>query len=70
MGYEINWSCTPNDPVKNHPLYQKWSTMKLHQISSDFADLQGDLANVRMDCDSAAIVSYLSWLVRVVKLVA
>ena len=70
MGYEINWSCTPNDPVKDHPLYQKWSTFSLADLAGDKATIMGDMVAIRMDCDSAPIVSYLSWLIRTINLVA
>jgi len=70
MGFEINWSCTPNDPVKLHPLYQKWSPLTLQEVVAAQSQLQGDLIGIRMDCDSTTIVSYLCWLQRVVTLVA
>jgi len=68
MSTAINWSVSPGDPVLQHPLYQKFSSTTIGNLdaSSVKATLQGALA----DNESAAVVSYLSWLLRVLQLVA
>lgn len=62
VGYEINWSAPPTDPILNHPLYQKYYQKSLASI--DLAGVKTDLGLVIMDADSAPIVAYLCWLVR------
>ena len=68
MSTAINWSVSPGDPVLQHPLYQKWSNRTFGNLdeSAIKADIQGALA----DNASAAVVSYLCWLTRVLALVA
>ena len=70
MGFEINWSCVPNSSIKQHPLYQKWSTKTLAEVGAAAADLSADMVKIRMDCESTEIMAYLSWLVRSAQLVA
>ena len=68
MGYDINWRVSPGDPVLQHPLYQRYSSTTIGNLdaSSVKQTLQGALA----DNESAAVISYLSWLLRVLQLVA
>ena len=68
MGYEINWHVSPGDPVLQHPLYQRYASTKVGDIdaSSVKASLNGALA----DNESAAVISYLAWLVRIKQLAA
>lgn len=68
MAYEINWRVSPGDPVLQHPLYQRYASTTIGNLdaTSVKASLQGALA----DNESAAVVAYLSWLLRVLQLVA
>ena len=69
MAYEINWHVREGDTsLLQSPYYQKYA-------STDFANITA--SNVKTDIkaclasnESAAIVSYLSWLLRVLALVA
>lgn len=70
MGYDINWSIGPNDPVLDSPLYQKWSVKSLGTIASEMADLKNDLGTCVMNKESTAISSYLAWLIRTALLVS
>lgn len=70
-GSPINWGPVPaGDPVLEHPLYLKWSNKTLNQIMADYTSLKTDLGDARCDNDTAGVVAYLSWLVRVVILLA
>jgi len=64
----INWSVPPGDPVLQHPLYQRYASSTIGSLdaTSVKATLQGALA----DNESAAVIAYLSWLLRVLQLVA
>lgn len=68
VGYEINWSATAGDPLTRHPLYLKYSSTPLGAI--DLPSVKGDLVNCLLDVDSAPVVAYLSWLVRLKGLTA
>ena len=46
MGFEINWTVSPGDPVLKSPLYQKWSVKSFGTIASEAADLKTDLGTV------------------------
>jgi hypothetical protein len=69
MGFEINWTVSPNDDVLESPLYQKWSVKSFGAIAADVASLKADLGTVIANRDSAEIVAYLSYLLRVVTLI-
>ena len=68
MSTAINWSVPPGDPVLQHPLYQRFSSSTIGSLDATSVKqtLQGALA----DNESAAVISYLSWLLRVLQLVA
>ena len=68
VGWDINWNVSPGDPVLQHPLYQKHASTTVGNLNraTVVADLQGALA----DDQSAAVVAYLSWLIRLLDLVA
>ena len=67
MGFEINWTTT--DPaVLDHPLYLKYSATKFGSI--DLTAVKADLGTAIASKESAAIVAYLSWLVRTITLMA
>ena len=68
MSTAINWSVPPGDPVLQHPLYQKFASQTIGNLDATAVKqvLQGALA----DNESAPVVAYLSWLLRVLQLVA
>ena len=68
MGYEINWTAPPGDPVLQHPLYQRFSSTTIGSL--DAAQVKGALQGALADNESASVISYLSWLLRVLALVA
>ena len=70
MGFEINWTTNPNDPVLDSPLYQKWSAATAQQVAASLPALKADIASCKMNREAAAVISYLSWVLRVGNLVA
>ena len=62
-GYDINWSSLGGNPLLRHPLYQKYYLKSVGSI--DKAEVQQDLAGCIPSRDGAAIMAYLSWLIRV-----
>ena len=68
MSTAINWSVPPGDPVLQHPLYQRYASSTIGSLDATSVKqtLQGALA----DNESAAVIAYLSWLLRVLQLVA
>jgi hypothetical protein len=68
MGFEINWTASAGDPVLDHPYYQSFSYTVLDSIDENL--VKAALAQCRPDRDGAAIISYLSWLLRAKQLLA
>ena len=68
MGYEINWTASSGDPVLDHPFYQKFSYEVIGTIDEN--EIKGAIGSALANRDSAAIVSYLCWLLRVKQLLA
>lgn len=68
MGYEINWTVSEGDPVNSHPLYLKYSGKPFSAV--DASTVKTDIQAALASRESAAIVAYLSWLLRVVALIA
>jgi hypothetical protein len=66
MGYEINWSANAGDPVLTHPLYQKYADTPLGQLL--LPNVQNDLAGAIAAKDTAAVINYLSWVIRCIQL--
>ena len=65
MGFEINWTTT--DPaVLNHPLYLAYSATPFGSVSA--IAVKQDLAKALASKESAGVVAYLCWLLRVVGL--
>lgn len=68
-GYPINWAMSDGGGmIKLHPLYIKYNSKAFQDINATLVkdDLNGCLATQ----DGAAIVSYLSWLLRTKALLA
>jgi hypothetical protein len=68
-GFPINWDANPNDvAVTQHPLYVKYNLTTFGDI--DLTSVKNDLAGIKPTTESAAICSYLSWLIRTKALIA
>lgn len=69
QGFPINWDANPsNIAVTEHPLYIKYNLKAFNDIL--VADVKVDLGGVKPTTESAAICSYLSWLIRTLTLIA
>ena len=66
MGYEINWSANAGDKVLLHPLYQKYANTDLGSLL--LPEVQNDLAGAMASKDTAAVINYLSWVIRCIQL--
>ena len=66
MGYEINWTTNPGDGVLEHPYYQKFSEKAFATIDAN--EVKAAIAACLASNDSSGIVSYLSWVLRVIAL--
>lgn len=68
-GFPINWDANPNNiAVCQHPYYIKYNLQTFGAIL--VADVKADLSTIRPTTESAAICSYLSWLIRTLTLIA
>ena len=71
MGYEINFNVDAGDPVLSSPQYQKWSQYGIGELVPPLvAQIKTDIKLARASRESAAVINYLSWLVRTTDLVA
>jgi hypothetical protein len=68
MGYEINWHVNNGDPILSTPQYQKYSNTAFADIT--LAGVKGDLEQALASNETAPVVNYLCWLLRVVTLLA
>jgi len=64
-GYYINWQM-PNASIKTNPLYLKYSNAAIQDL--DIGVVQGQLAAIKPDAENAEMISYLSWLIRCIRL--
>ena len=68
-GFPVNWDASPaNVSLTQHPLYTKYNLKTFGTIAA--ADVKADLSAISPTTESAAICSYLSWLLRTRALVA
>ncbi len=67
-GTPINWDARPGSKLLLHPLYQKWATTDITTILAQAAVLKTDLGLIIPTQENAAIIAYLSWLVRLTQL--
>ena len=70
MGYEINWHVNAGDAVLSSPQYQKWSRYTFADLVPVVPDIKNDVQAALAANESAAVVNYLCWLLRVVNLSA
>jgi hypothetical protein len=68
VGYEINWTASAGDSVLDHPAYQKFSYQGIGAIDPN--EVKSAIGSCLASRDSAAIISYLCWLLRVKALLA
>ena len=63
MAYDINWHVSPGDPVLQHPVYQRFSSTTFGSLDVD--DVKNAINAALADDQSAAVVAYCCWLLRV-----
>jgi hypothetical protein len=68
MSTAINWQVLPNDPVLKHPLYLKYSGSTFSAV--DALQVKADLVKALASNESAPVIEYLCWLLRVIALVS
>ncbi len=69
MGYEINFHVRDGDvSLLQSPFYEKYSSTTFGNLSP--VNIKNDIKNALASNESAAVVAYLSWLLRVLALVA
>jgi len=69
MGYEINWHAAPGDPVLTTPQYQQWSQFSIGDLVGQDTALKTAMKEAKASRESAAVINYLSWLLRSIALV-
>ena len=69
MGYEINWHAAPGDPVLVTPQYQQWSQFTVASLVGQQAEIKTAMKEAKASRESAAVINYLSWLLRSIALV-
>ena len=70
MGYDINWHAAPGDPVLSSPQYQQWSEFTVGDLVGQANAIKTAIKEAKASRESAAVINYLSWLLRTVALVA
>jgi len=68
-GYLINWQM-PNASIKTNPTYLKYSNMPLGLLTFEKGAIQTKLGAIKPDAENAEMISYLSWLLRCIALLA
>jgi hypothetical protein len=72
LGYEINWHTNAGDSILKSPFYQKWSQYTFTEltVAPNIAQIKLDIGAAKASNESASVINYLCWLVRVVALIA
>ncbi|PXY76675.1 MAG: hypothetical protein CXX81_14015 [Methanobacteriota archaeon] len=71
MGDPINWGpISAGSSLREHPMYQKYSVQNMGTLASGVAAIKSDIGTCLANSESAEVIAYLSWLVRVVGLIA
>jgi len=69
MAYNINWHTRDGDTdLLQSPYYQKYATSYIGTL--DATSIKNDIKACFASNESAAVIAYLSWLLRVLALVA
>lgn len=68
-GFPINWASSEGiNNIRIHPLYVKYNSMAFEDIV--VADVKTDLNGSLATAEGAAVIAYLSWLLRTKALLA
>ena len=66
MAYDINWHVSAGDPVLSTPFYQKYSQYNFEELMPLALDIKADILAARASNESASVINYLMWLLRVI----
>jgi len=66
-GYYINWQM-PNASIKTNPVYLKYSNLPVGLLTLQKSSVVASLGAIKVNAENAEIISYLSWLLRVIDL--
>jgi len=66
MGWDINFHVSAGDPVLSSPQYQKYSQYTFSNLLPILPAIKGDLLAARASNESASVINYLMWLLRVI----
>jgi len=64
-GTPINWNAPVGDSILQHPLYIKWNNNSINELVVSLPLLKTDFQSIMATKDNAAIIAYLSWLLRI-----
>ena len=70
MGYEINWHVNAGDAVLKSEQYIKYSQKSFNDLNPLTLAIKADIGSAIASNESADVINYLCWLVRVVNLIA
>lgn len=70
MGYDINWHVQKGDAVLKSEQYIKYSQKTFNDLNPLLLAIKGDIGMAIASNESADVINYLMWLVRVVEAIA
>ena len=71
VGYPINWNALPsNTKLLQSQYYLYYSSLTFAEVADKKASIIADIKAAKAGYESAEIVAYLSWLLRVTALLA
>ena len=70
MGYEINWSAAEHDAILSTEQYIKYSQKSFNDLNPLQLAIKADIGSAIASNESAEVINYLCWLIRVVNLIA
>ena len=65
-GFPINWAMPVGNTLATHPLYIKYSSTEIDQLNA--GQIRASLGAILPRAETAEVIAYLSWLLRVVEL--
>ena len=67
MTWDINWF-TNDAELLRHPLYQRYSTLTVTGLIAGEATIKNELKAMLANRESAALIAYFCWLLRLIEL--
>jgi hypothetical protein len=66
--FEINWSDSATNSIKDHPLYLKYKNDTISVLSTKVMNIKADLDTIPATAQNVYIIAYYSWLLRLITL--